>query len=195
MILHENGLVKLTHGGLVYGSVSGGTASSKPWTHIITDPDYENQPAVELYRKHCTGNIVLFCDARKRPKSEKDPDEVLFWQKPMCTKWSTKRCNRFIEEILVFKGKPLVFNPIHWSSMTGIFTDGFVSKPNHPFAKPLSVMEKLVLMYSKPGDLIFDPFCGSGTVGIACKKHGREYVGCEIEPKFFKMAEDAYRNA
>lgn len=181
MILHQDGLLKLMEGG---------------WDHIITDPDYENQPALGLYRAHCKGNIVLFCDARQRPFTEnKNPDEVLFWQKPMCTKWSTKRCNRFIEEILVFKGKPPVFNPIHWSSMTGIFTDGFISKSDHPFAKPLSMMEKLVLMYSNPGDLVFDPFCGSGTVGIACKKHGRRYVGCEIDKKFFQMAETAYRNA
>ncbi len=169
------------------------------WDHIITDPDYENQPQIDQYRKHCSGNLVLFCDARYRPSFEDNraPDEVLFWQKPMCTKWSTKRCNRFIEEIIVFKGpkpKP-IFNPIHWSSMQGLFTDGFVDKPDHPFAKPVSMMEKLVLMYSNPGDLVFDPFCGSGTVGIACKRHGRRYVGCEIDPKFFKMAETAYSNA
>ena len=165
------------------------------WNHIITDPDYEDQPSVEIYKSFCDGNIVLFCDARKRPVSQKNPDEVLFWQKPICTKWSTKRCNRFIEEILVFKGKKPIFNPIHWSSMTGIFTDGFVDKPEHPFAKPISMVEKLVLMYSNPGDLVFDPFCGSGTVGIACKRHGRRYVGCEIDPKYYRMADEAYRSA
>src|SRR5271157_5746119 len=174
MILNEDGFEKL---------------KSIEVDHIITDPDYKNQPNISIYRKCCKGNIIVFCDALLRPPGAERPDEILFWQKPMCTKWSTKRCNRFIEEILVFKGKPPVFNPIHWSSMTGIFTDGFVDKPDHPFAKPLSMMEKLVLMYSNPGDLVFDPFCGSGTVGIACKKHGRRYVGCETDTKFYKMAD------
>ncbi len=181
VIYNEDGLERLKQGG---------------WDHIITDPDYENQPPVAPYRAHCKGNILIFCDARKRPEDSGEPDEVLFWQKPMCTKWSTKRCNRFIEEILVYKGKPPVFNPIHWSSMTGIFNDSFVSdKPDHPYAKPLSMLEKLVLMYTKPGELVFDPFCGSGTTGIAAKKHGRRFIGCEIDKNFYKIAEAAYRSA
>ncbi len=180
MLYHTDGLAMLKDGG---------------WDHIITDPDYENQPAVQLYRDACKGNIVLFCDARQRPVSVDNPDEVLFWQKPVCTKWSTKRCNRFIEEILVFKGRPPVFNPIHWSSMTGIFTDGFVKKPEHPYAKPLSMVEKLVLMYSNPGDTIFDPFAGSGTVGVAARIHGRKYIGCEINTQFFDLARVALRQA
>jgi hypothetical protein len=179
MIVHDDGLKIL---------------QTQKWDVILTDPDYDNQPAISIYRKYCAGNIIVFCDARYRPHSEHPPDEVLFWQKPISTKWSTKRCNRFIEEIMVYKGKNPIFNAIHWSAMLGLFSDGFINKPAHPFAKPLSMMEKLVLMYSDPGDLVFDPFCGSGTVGIACKRHGRRYVGCEIDRDFFKLAEAAYRD-
>jgi DNA modification methylase len=160
---------------------------SQKWDHIITDPDYPNQPNSKLYRAQCDGNIILFCDPLKRPEGL-DPDEVLFWMKPISTKWSTKRCNRFVEEILIYRGEPSVFTPIHWSSMTGVFTDAFVDKPNHPYAKPISMMEKLVLMYTKPGDLVFDPFCGSGTVGVACKRHGRRYVGVEQNKEFYDLA-------
>lgn len=79
--------------------------------------------------------------------------------------------------------------------MTGMFTEAFVEKVNHPYAKPLAMIEKLILMYSKPGELIFDPFCGSGTTGVAAKKLGRRFVGCEIDKDFHKMADTAYRNA
>jgi len=157
------------------------------WDHIITDPDYVKQPPIDEYRKYCDGNILVFCDPRKRPVGP-DPIEVLIWTKPLSTKWSTKRCNNFIEEILVYKGKKSVFNMIHWSSMTGIFNDGFIEKPAHPYTKPITMMEKLVLMYTNPGDLVFDPFCGSGTTGLACKNTGRRFIGCELNPEFYEIA-------
>lgn len=164
---------------------------SRRWDHIITDPDYENQPPVQPYLEQCSGNVLIFCDPTKRPCGP-NPQEVLFWTKPMSTKWTTKRCAKFIEEILVYRGKHTVFNTLHWSSMTGIFTDGFVEKPFHPFGKPPSLVEKLVLMYTKPGDLVFDPFCGAGTVGAACLKHGRKFVGCENDRKYYEMARKAF---
>lgn len=157
------------------------------WDHVITDPDYEKQPHVGLYRANCDGNVLVFCDPTKRPAGS-NPDEVLFWLKPQSTKWSTKRCNKFVEEILVYKGKKSVFNVLHWSSMTGMFNDGFLTKPEHPYGKPPTLIEKLLLMYTSPGDTVFDPFMGSGTVGVACAKHGRNYVGCETDPKFFEVA-------
>src|SRR5580704_10603988 len=92
--------------------------------HILSDPDYLHQTPIDVYRQYCKGNIVVFCDARLRPPGSEKPDEVLAWMKPVSTKWTSKRCNRFFEEILVFKGKPKpIFNPIHWSSLSGIFTD------------------------------------------------------------------------
>ena len=163
---------------------------TRQWDHIITDPDYDHQPDASVYREHCPGNILLFCDPVRRPPGP-NPDEVLFWLKPQSTKWSTKRCNKFVEEILVYRSRKHVFNCLHWSSMTGMFRDDFMGKPDHPYAKPPTLMEKLVLMYTNPGDLVYDPFCGSGTVGVACLKHGRKYVGCEIERKYYDMARKA----
>lgn len=163
------------------------------WDHIITDPDYVNQPPIQEYRNQCDGNIIIFCDARKRPVGP-EPDEVLFWMKPISTKWSTKRCNRFVEEILVYRGKKSVFNPIHWSSMTGVFTDEFVSKPSHPYAKPIRMLEKLILMYTNEGQHVFDPFCGSGTTSVAAKMHRRKFSGCEINPEFYQMSCSRERN-
>jgi site-specific DNA-methyltransferase (adenine-specific) len=76
--------------------------------------------------------------------------------------------------------------------MTGVFYDNFIDKPAHPWAKPVTLMEKLVLIYTNPGDLVFDPFCGSGTTGIACKKHGRRFIGCETNEEYFQLAKSAY---
>jgi DNA methylase len=173
MIYNEDGLEKI---------------KSVKFDCIISDPDYLNQPSVDIYRKYCSGNIIIFCDPRRRPVSSNRPDEVLVWLKTQSTKWTSKRFNIFFEEILVFKGRNPVFNAYHWSSLSGIFHDTFIDKPAHPFTKPISLMEKLVLAYSNPGDTIFDPFCGSGTTGLAAKMHGREFIGCELNKTYYDMA-------
>lgn len=63
-----------------------------------------------------------------------------------------------------------------------------------PFAEahfatfPLSLIEPCVLAGSKAGDYVLDPFFGSGTVGLACIKNDRKYVGIELHPDYVQMA-------
>jgi DNA methylase len=58
----------------------------------------------------------------------------------------------------------------------------------HPSEKPLSLMERLVLLCSEPGDLILDPFAGSGTTLLAAKKLGRRAVGVELSERYCEVA-------
>ncbi len=58
----------------------------------------------------------------------------------------------------------------------------------HPCPKPLGWMRWLVWRASVPGELILDPFMGSGTTGVAAVKLGRKFIGIEIEPKYFDIA-------
>ncbi len=165
-------------------------AKGKTWDCIITDPVYEDQPDMDLLLSVCKGHLVVFCAPEKRPS--KTPDEVLFWVKPISTKNTTKSCSRFVEEILVYRqGK--TFNPGHWSTMTGIFNDTLIGKPIHPWEKPISMIEKLVSIYSNPGDLVLDPFSGSGTTAVACRRQGRKFEGYEINPEYVKIANDRLR--
>ncbi|MGC8622064.1 MAG: DNA-methyltransferase [Caldisphaera sp.] len=59
----------------------------------------------------------------------------------------------------------------------------------HPTQKPLKLIERLVLGFTKPGDYIIDPFVGSGTVPVACKLHGRFSVGIDIDENYLRIAE------
>jgi site-specific DNA-methyltransferase (adenine-specific) len=65
----------------------------------------------------------------------------------------------------------------------------------HPTTKPLPLVEKLVKQFSDPGELIFDPFMGSGTTGVAAVKMGRRFVGIEVDPKYFDLACERIDNA
>jgi len=58
----------------------------------------------------------------------------------------------------------------------------------HPTQKPLSLFEYLVKTYSAPGDLVFDPFMGSGTTAVASVRTGRHYLGFEREREYLDMA-------
>jgi site-specific DNA-methyltransferase (adenine-specific) len=54
----------------------------------------------------------------------------------------------------------------------------------HPTQKPIAVMEKLIKVYSDPGDTILDSYCGSGSTLIAARNLGRKAIGIEIEPAY-----------
>ncbi len=56
--------------------------------------------------------------------------------------------------------------------------------------KPEKLMERIVLASSNPGDLVLDPFSGVGTCPVVCKKHGRDFIGIEINPDFLAMANE-----
>lgn len=59
---------------------------------------------------------------------------------------------------------------------------------NHPTVKPLALMEYLVKLVSKEGHIVLDPFMGSGTTGMACKKLNRDFIGIEMMPEYMEIA-------
>jgi site-specific DNA-methyltransferase (adenine-specific) len=69
---------------------------------------------------------------------------------------------------------------------------GFVGrreKTGHPSQKPVAVFEKLILMTTAEGDLVFDPMCGSGTTGDAVLKLGRRAILSDISEDYTRIAE------
>jgi site-specific DNA-methyltransferase (adenine-specific) len=58
----------------------------------------------------------------------------------------------------------------------------------HPTQKPLELMKYLVLTYSNEGDLVLDSCMGSGSTGVACKELNRNFIGIEIDTKYFEIA-------
>lgn len=61
---------------------------------------------------------------------------------------------------------------------------------DHPTIKPVELVERHLLHATKPGDLILDPFIGSGTTALAAKHTGRKWLGFEIDEKFHQIAVD-----
>lgn len=59
----------------------------------------------------------------------------------------------------------------------------------HPTQKPVKLLERVILASSSKGDVVLDPFCGSGTTGVAAVMHARKFIGIEREKNFVKLSE------
>ena len=62
------------------------------------------------------------------------------------------------------------------------------SKDQHPTQKPVALFEHFIRLHSQEGDIVLDPFMGSGAAGVACKNTGRNFIGCEIDPGYYELA-------
>lgn len=69
-----------------------------------------------------------------------------------------------------------------WSDLRG------TSSTKHPAPYPLEFAERLVRMFSFVGDVVLDPFMGTGTTNLACARWGRNSIGIEVDPGYFDVA-------
>ena len=61
--------------------------------------------------------------------------------------------------------------------------------------KDLKVIKYLVETLTNEGDLVLDCFMGSGTTGVACKNLGRDFIGIELNPEYFRIAKERIEKA
>lgn len=99
---------------------------------------------------------------------------------------SSSRFVRYQHEsaFLLAKGNPaLPENPI-----PDVLPWKYSGNKYHPTQKPLDAMKTLVEAFSKSGDLVLDPFAGSGTTCVAAYQAGRNYLGIELDPNYYAIA-------
>ena len=63
-------------------------------------------------------------------------------------------------------------------------------RPEHETPKPVDLMLALIADFTDPDDIILDPFCGSGTTGVAAIRLGRRFIGIEREPKWAELSRE-----
>lgn len=84
------------------------------------------------------------------------------------------------------------FRLTHPSNLWTDLTVPFWSMPentDHPTQKPEKLLAKVILASSNPGDIVLDPFVGSGTTSVVAKKLGRHYIGVEIDEQYGCLTE------
>jgi DNA modification methylase len=151
------------------------TQPDKSFDHVITDFVYGMIFPFDDLLRITKGNIITFCSDIDYPFK---PTERAYWIKTPSTKNYTKHIGRFVEHIFIYR-QNAIFNCLHWSQMTGVYTDLVDNAEGHQWRKPLSLVERLVRIYTNPEDRILDPFCGSGTMLEASERWGRDSIGID----------------
>lgn len=72
--------------------------------------------------------------------------------------------------------------------------NGKVKVALHPTVKPMALMERIVLASTNEGDVVLDFFAGSGSTLVAAKRHKRNFVGCDADPQFVKIAKQRLKS-
>jgi site-specific DNA-methyltransferase (adenine-specific) len=70
-----------------------------------------------------------------------------------------------------------------------------IDKGLHPTQKSLSLMTQLLKIHTNVGDVVCDPFMGSGTAGVACKNLNRDFIGIEMDEDYFNIAKNRIEEA
>jgi site-specific DNA-methyltransferase (adenine-specific) len=91
-------------------------------------------------------------------------------------------------EILIYKNDKIKGNIFDYIAGAG------AEKTNHPATFPKALALDHILTWSNEGDLVLDPMMGSGTVGKMAKLNHRNFIGIEISPEYYKIAERRINN-
>ena len=100
------------------------------------------------------------------------------------SKGAFKRPNPHGRENTISRDEFLEFTKSVWT-----FPAEPASKVGHPAPFPLELPHRLIQLYSFQGDIVLDPFMGSGQTAIAALKAGRHFVGYELDPEYASLAE------
>lgn len=158
----------------------------------------------ELDRVMKARNIYIWCNKLLIPQlfkyyiqpSNKTMFDIITWHKtnamPLCgSKYlsDTEYCLYFHETIKL--NTKYETAATHYEIPINIIDK---NRFEHPTIKPLRVIENLIYNSSNNGDVVLDCFLGSGTTAVACKNTGRQYIGFEINEKWYKIAENRLNN-
>lgn len=157
----------------------------------------DNSILIELERVMKKTNIYIFCNKNQLLQyldfyKEKNID-VLVWHKTNTIPTINQKYLSDLEYIVFARDKGVkMYN--NWETSSKLF-QSTTNKDDkllfeHPTIKPEFIIENLILNSSKEGQLVFDPFVGSGTTAAVAKKLKREYIGFEIEKKWYDIAKD-----
>ena len=158
-----------------------------------------------------SSSLLVFCGKQNRFEVEKELREagLVFWQELIwvyrnggVTRKSSY--NGHHEPILWFVKNPnsfhLNFSDAQWIDTWTVINSARPQsnfnndKKVHPTQKALDVIKRLVKYHSKEDDIILDPFIGSGTTAVACKQLGRNFVGCDNNKEYVKLAKQRVKS-
>lgn len=108
--------------------------------------------------------------------------------------WAAKGSKRRDERQESSTGSGFSVNRANWTGRDAVLPDNVLrlatqaSNKGHSAVFPVGLPAWFIKLLSNPGDLVLDPFCGSGTTGVASLQLGRRFIGVELKPDYFELA-------
>jgi site-specific DNA-methyltransferase (adenine-specific) len=134
--------------------------------------------------------LMLVLRKGDKPKFNKSAVREPYDEKTIATYLKDKRYKDPVARMKHLEEGKFATNIWRIPSLKGISKE----KCGHPSQKPLKLVERIVLSSSDPGDLVLDPFLGSGTTAAAAQATGRRWLGIEINPAYAAIAEERLKN-
>ena len=130
-----------------------------------------------------TSNFMIWHKTNPAPKIFKagflNSCEMIF------TCWNKKHTWNFIsqKEMHNFLESPICMRPER------------LNNPKHPTQKPVAILKKIITISSNKDDIVFDPFMGVGSTGVAALELGRRFIGVELEKEYYDAAKERIERA
>ena len=168
---------------------------SQPYTTILNNSNIKDFRYEWIWVKN---NSTGFQLANKRPLKKHESISVFYKKQPtynpqglieynkqnkrgsMGDNWYEMNSNSYIQKYTNYP--------------TGILEYPYDKNKFHPTQKPVALLEYLIKTYTNEGDLVLDFTCGSGSTGVACLNTNRNFIGIELDEKYFKIAKERMEN-
>ena len=196
-----------------YLHVKGGQKSKKYNVGTWSSNSYTNKEMSDFDEKHIVNflnlanekmkktNMYIFCSKLqlayyfKWIYENKKKYDLLVWNKQRCVLKSTKCYSNDMEYVIRIYENGVSLNKI-WvedgSKADSSFYTKIQSYPQpkgkHENMKPVELLTKYILLSSDEGDIVCDPFMGSGSTGEACIRTNRRFIGIELKNDFYNVA-------
>jgi DNA modification methylase len=191
----EAGSVDLILTDIPYGEVNRKSSGLRSLDKGIADVvSFDLDELINQFSRISKGTIYVFCGVdqissiSKAMKRNKLSTRLGQWEKSNPSPMNGTRVWLSGSEFCMIGRKPnSTFNE---HCKKPIWTYPVGRNKLHPTQKPIELNERLVLASSNPGDVLLDPFMGSGSTGVAAKNLGRNFIGIEKDESYFKIAQD-----
>jgi len=180
------------------------------WTFMGYQHIVEFIPLLQQYGQVHLENWVIWARQKGRGSSKhlkSQREDIFHVTKSDEYTWNNLKVLREVVCPYVKDGKPRGWfldengKRVRWTGLGNVWVytapqyNSKTDKQTHPAQKPSMLMERLILLSSNEGDIVLDPFCGSGTTCIAAKRLKRKYIGIEKDSFYYKITKERLKNA
>lgn len=201
-------LVSSTNGG---GTINNIKKLNKSLSDLKKNIDITQGYNIELYGEQFIRvmkqiNIYLWCNKAQIPeyfdfyvKKHKCKFDIICWHKTNALPTYSNKYLSDTEYLLYFRKGSGKCSPQSYEDAKTFYIAPINHKDKklygHPTIKPLDITEKIIRNSTREGQLVLDPFMGSGTTGVACVNTDRKFIGIEIDKEYFDIAQKRVKGA